>query len=86
MDYGLGGIDLIRWQGRRNRRPRPGVSLWTAVVVICALVGCSTLALQAFGFLTWSGPLAALPAGLVLLAVGAQIMAFARAALAWLMG
>ena len=86
MDYGLGGIDLIRWQGRRNRRPKPGVSLWTAIVVVCALVGCSTLAAQAFGLLEWSGPLGALPAALVLLAVGAQIMALARAAIAWLIG
>ena len=86
MDYGLGGIDLIRWQGRRNRRPKPGVSLWTAIVVVCALVGCSTLAAQAAGLLGWSGPLAALPVVLVLLAIGAQIVAFARAAIAWLVG
>ncbi len=86
MDHHLGGIELIRWQGRRNRRARSGVSLWTVIVVLCALVGCSTLAGQAFGLLPWSGPLAALPAVLVLLVVGAQIMAFARAAIAWLVG
>ena len=86
MDYQLGGINLIRWQGRRNRRPKPGVSLWTAIVVVCALAGCAMLAAQAFGLLAWSGPLAALPGVLVLLAVGAQIMALARAAIAWLVG
>jgi len=80
------GIDLVRWQGRRNRRPRPGVSLWTVVVVACAVSGCISLAAQASGLLSWSGPLAAIPAGLCLLALASQIVAVARAAIAWLVG
>ena len=86
MEHRLGTINLITWQGRRNRRPKPGVSVWTVLLVAAALGGCVTLAAQAVGLLTWSGPLAALPAGLVLLAICSQIVAVARAALAWLAG
>jgi hypothetical protein len=86
MEHRLGTIDLVSWQGRSNRRLKPGVSVWTVLLVAAALGGCVTLSGQALGLLTWTGPLAALPAGLVLLAVCSQIVAVTRAALAWLAG
>lgn len=84
MEQRLGRINLISWQGHSTRRPKSGVSVWTVVVVICALSGCAALAAQVLGVLTWSGPFAAAPAGLVLLAACSQIVALARAAIAWL--
>ncbi len=86
MDHQLGRIDLIRWQGRRNRRLKTGVSAWTVLIGACALVGCAALAAQASGALPWTGPLGAAPAVLVLFALGAQILAMARAAFTWLKG
>jgi len=86
VDHQLGQIDLIRWQGRRNRRLKTSVSGWTLVLGACALVGLGTLAAQAAGALPWSGPLAAAPAALVLLALSAYIVAVFRAVLSWITG
>lgn len=86
MDRSIGDLGLVRWQGRRNRRPKPGVSIWTVILVTCALSGCSTLMAQVLGLLPWTGPLAAVPAGLVLLAICSQIVAVARAAVTWILG
>ena len=86
MEHQHGGIDLVRWQGRRDRRMKSGVSAWTVLLVACALVGGSLLAAQALGAMTTTGPWAMVPAGLVLAAIGAQVLAVGRAALAWLLG
>ena len=85
MEHHFGTVEFITWQGRRNRR-KTGISVWTVALMICALGGGATLTAQAFGLLRLSGSLAALPAGLVLLAACLQIVAVARAAAAWLAG
>jgi hypothetical protein len=86
MEHQFGGVDIIRWQGRRNRRVKSGISIWAVVLVACALVGGSTLMAQVAGLLPWSGPLAAAPGVLVVIAISTQLVAVARAALAWLAG
>ncbi len=86
MDHQLGRIDLINWQGRRNRRLKSNVSAWTVVIVSCATLGAVSMAAQIASWLHWSGPMAAVPAGLVLFAVSAQLVAVVRAALMWLVG
>lgn len=86
MDQRLGDINLIRWQGRRNRRLKSGVSGWTIAVVVCAIAGSLMLGAQLLGLLPRTGLLAAAPAGLVLLALCSQILAVTRAVLAWLAG
>ena len=86
MDHQLGGIDLIIWQGRRNRRIKSGLSVWTALRLACVIFGVTMLAIQAAGWVHWSGALAVGPAALVLIAVSAQLVAATRAALAWLGG
>jgi hypothetical protein len=86
MDHDLGRIDLISWQGRKNRRIKSGVNVWTVIVVACAVLGGVSITAQATGWLQWTGLLAVVPAGLVLLAVGAQLVAVVRATLIWLAG
>ena len=86
MDHDLGRIDLIHWQGRRNRRLKSGVSAWTVVVGTCALVGAGAVVAQAAGWLQWTGLLAAVPALLVLLALSAQLVTVVRATVGWLTG
>ena len=86
IDHDLGRIDLITWQGRKNRRIKSSVNVWTVIVVACAVLGGVSITAQATGWLQWTGLLAAVPAGLVLLAVGAQLVAIIRAALIWLGG
>ena len=84
--FQLSHIELVRWQGRRNRRTGAGISLWTVMLVLFALLGLATTAAQAAGWLHWTGVLALAPATLVVLAVGAQLVSVARAVLAWLGG
>lgn len=86
MDHRLGGIDLIRWQGRRNRRLKTGVSPWTVVLATCGIIGGAGLAAQATGLASWSGPLAPVPTVLLALALAGPLIALARAAIAWLAG
>ena len=86
MDHQLGKIDLICWQGRRNRRIRSGVTPWTVMIVACAVFGATMMAAQAAEWLHWTGLLAAAPVTLVLLAISAQIVGVVRAALIWLGG
>lgn len=86
MEKQTSGFDLIRWQDCRNRRPRRGVSIWTAALVICVVCASLTLAAQAFGIVGWSPPLTMAAAGLLFVACCTQIMAVARAVVAWLVG
>ena len=86
MDHQLGGINLIRWQGRRNRKVKAGVTLWTVCRLACALVGGAMLAVQALSGQPWSAPLAVIPVSLLLLAAASQIVAAARAAATWFVG
>ncbi len=86
MEHRLGTVNLIRWQARRNRRLKSGVPIGTVVLVACAVAGATAMGAQALGVLVWSGPLAALPAALVVLSVGAQIVAVGKAVVTWLVG
>lgn len=86
MQHQLGEISLVRWQGRRNSRLKPGLSAWTLFLSACAVVGALTLLAQAFGLLPLTGPSALAPAGLTLFALGAQFVAITRALLAWITG
>ncbi len=58
MDHQLGRIDLINWQGRRNRRIKQGVTPWTVIIVACAVFGATMMAAQAAQWLHWTGLLA----------------------------
>jgi hypothetical protein len=82
LEHQLGRIELIRWQGRVRRGARPGPSVWTILRVLCAIVGTVTLALQALGLLSWTGPFAALPAMLTILGLAAPLWSGARRAMA----
>ena len=86
MDHQLGRIDLINWQGRRNRRIKSGVSGWTVMLAACAVMGAGAMAAQAAGWVHWTGLLEIAPTALVLFAISAQLIAVARAALMWLAG
>ena len=86
MDHQLGRIDLINWQGRRNRRIKSSISPWTVLIVLCAVFGAATMAAEAAGWLRWTGLLSVAPAAMVLFAISAQLVAVARAALIWLSG
>lgn len=82
----FGDAGLVRWQGRGNRRARRGVSLWTWICAVCAVAGAALMAAQMAGALHWTGAAAAAPAGLMLAAISLQLLAVARAVLAWLAG
>ncbi len=86
MDHRLGGIDLIRWQGRRNRRLKTGVAPLTLVLIGCGLLGALALAAQWVGLLPWAGLLAGVPAALLVLALAGPAIALARVAIAWIAG
>ena len=86
MDHHLGQIDLVSWQGQRNRRIRPGLSPWTVMLALSAVLGLGMTTAQAAGWLHLPGLLAAAPAGLVLLAVSVQFVAVVRGLLVWLSG
>ena len=86
MDHQFGRIDLVTWQGRRNRRLKTGVSPWTILLVVCAVLGAAAMTAQGEGWVHWTGPVAAAPAALVLIALSVQLVAVARAALTWLAG
>ena len=80
------GIAVIHWQSRRTRRATGGVSPWTVLSVSGILIGLGLTGAQAAGWLRWSGPMALAPAALVLFALAGQMVAVARAMLAWLRG
>lgn len=86
MDHQLGEPGLIYWQSRKMRRPAGRMSLWTTFITLCAVAGLVSLAGQMLGWMHFRGVFAAAPAGLLLLAVNAQLIAGARTALAWLAG
>ena len=86
MDHHLGRIDLVSWQSPRSRKMKLSVSLWTMTLLATALVGLLLLAAQVAGWLELDGPLAAVPAALILLLVGAKFIQGVRATLAWLGG
>ena len=86
MDHQVGRINLIRWQGRRNRKVRTGVRPWTAIFIACAVLGAATMSAQAAGWLNWTGALGSVPAGLVLVAIAIQLVGTTRWLLTWLAG
>ena len=86
MDHHLGQIDLVSWQGRRNRRIKAGLSAWTVLLALSALLGLAMTTAQASGWLRLPGLLAIALAGLVLLAVSVQFVAVVRSVLLWLSG
>ena len=77
---------LISWQGRRSYRARTGggVGLRTVALVLCTVASATLLICQGLGWLRLSGPMVAAPAGLLILALAAQIVAVIRAGLLWL--
>ena len=77
---------LISWQGRRSYRARNGggVALRTVALVLCTVASAALLTCQGLGWLHLGGPMVAAPAGLLILALGAQIIALIRAGLLWL--
>ncbi len=86
MDQHLGRINLVSWQATRNRRGKSGMTPWTMILIGSAMIGLPLAAAQASGWLKVDGLLAVLPAGLILLVVGAQFVAGVRALLGWLGG
>ncbi len=86
MEYHPGGMGVVSWQSRRNRRAEPGLSAWTVLAVACIVVGGLATAAQALGWLHLTGLFAVIPPGLMLLAVVGQLGAVTRAVLVWLAG
>jgi hypothetical protein len=86
VEYHPDDIGVVSWQSRRNRRSASGLSPWTVLAVACFVFGGAATAAQAVGWLHWTGVLAAIPPGLVLLAVLGQLGAVTRAVLVWLAG
>ena len=80
------GIEVIHWQSRRHRRSSGGVSAWTVLGVSGIVIGFGLTGAQAAGWLRWTGPMALAPAALVLFALAGQMVAVARAMVAWLRG
>jgi hypothetical protein len=86
MDHQPGHAGVVCWQSRRTRRSAGGLSAWTVLAAACIVIGGSATAAQAAGWLHLTGLPAAIPPGLVLLAVLGQLAAVARAVLVWLAG
>jgi hypothetical protein len=86
MEHRLGQPGLINWQSHKARRSTGSMTIWTTVIVLCALAGLASLVCQLAGWVHWRGPLALMPAGLLLFAINAQLIAGIRAALSWLAG
>ena len=72
-------MDIICWQSVRNRRSKGGLSAWATLSVLC-------LGAREAGWLHWTGPMAAVPAELMLFAVVGQMATVVRAVLTWLAG
>ncbi|MBS0297832.1 MAG: hypothetical protein JSR45_16100 [Proteobacteria bacterium] len=83
IDHGGGRLGLIDWQGRRKRAPGLRITGWGLALIACAAAGVAMLTAQLVGAVAWTGPLAAVPAALVLLVIGAQFVAGVRAILGW---
>ncbi len=79
-------MDLICWQSVRNRRSKGGLSPWGTLSVLCLAAGACLAGAQAAGWLHWGGPMAAVPAELMLFAVVGQMATVVRAVLSWLAG
>ncbi len=86
MDRSPANMSVVSWQSRRNRRAQSGLSAWTVLAVACIVFGGAATAAQATGWLHLNGLLAAIPPGLVLLAVLGQLVGVTRAVLVWLAG
>ncbi len=86
MEHRIGTVSLIRWQSPRNRRAGSGKAAWTVLMAACALAASATLAAQAAGALPWWGVLSALPVAVLALSLAAQLVAVAKAVVAWLVG
>jgi apolipoprotein N-acyltransferase len=76
---------MITWQTRR-RTPSRGLAVAAGLLVIPGITGAGLMWAQQSGLVHLEGPLRLLPIGLVLLAIGVQIIAVTRAALRWLGG
>ena len=86
LDHQLGEPGLICWQTRKARRASGRVSVGTTFITVCAIAGLATLTGQMLGWMHFRGAFAVVPLGLLLLAINGQLIAGARAALAWLAG
>jgi hypothetical protein len=77
---------MISWQARRQRPPSRGIALTAGLLVVPLIAGGALLWAQQSGQVHLEGPLRLVPIGLVLLAIGVQIVAVARAAFKWMVG
>lgn len=80
----IGG--LIRWQAapRRAGGARPG--LWAAAGAALLMLTLALIAARTAGWLHWGNLLMLVPAGVLVMAFGAGLLALVRRAVAWLAG
>jgi hypothetical protein len=79
-------MGMVRWQNSKARRTRPRLGPGAILAVAVAAPAVAVVAAQGLGWLHLPGWTALVPAGLALVALSAQLVAAARAALAWLGG
>ena len=79
-------MGLVRWQNSKTRRARPRLGVGAILAVVVATPAIAVVAAQGLGWLHLPGWTALGPAGLALAALSAQLVAAARAALAWIGG
>ena len=79
-------MGMVRWQNSKARRTRPRMGPGAILAVAVAAPAVAVVAAQGLGWLHLPGWTALVPAGLALIALSAQLVAAARAALAWLGG
>ena len=71
---------------RRPRTPSRGLALTAALLAVPLLTGAALIWAQQSGQVHLDGPFRLIPIGLVFLAIGAQVVLVARAAMGWLSG
>jgi hypothetical protein len=81
-----GNEPMISWQPRRQRQHSQGIGVVVGLLVIPGITGVALIWAQQSGMIHLEGSMRLLPIGLVLLAIGVQIIAVARAAFRWLGG
>ncbi len=83
-DRRIGG--LVRWQGGPRRAGGARLGLALAAGVAALLLTLALIAARIGGALHWVNLLMLVPAGVLLLAFGAGVLAVLRRAMAWLAG
>jgi predicted phage tail protein len=80
----IGG--LIRWQAAPRRAGGARPDLWAAVAGAAVLLTLAVIAARTAGWLHWGNLLMLVPAGVLVMAFGAGLVAMLRRAVAWLAG